>query len=377
MSSRPDTAADAERRAWGWVAALRAGETTPWQSWTGTADRTGRYLPGAQQLELLRRINLAGPPLPTLADRVLAASAPGRGSPDLELVGAQGDAEPPRWGPRPVDPVDLPDSELVRVATGLLAEDVVAHGTPPPPTPRRGPWRPRSYRVVGDPWWADAAREELVRQGRPPGGRRPTVLVLGRDFATMVADAYTAGAFGAGVAPWIEWLGSPRRRTPPRADLHAAAHSWAGRVGPDRLRIVLDPQLLARAVGTRRALPEPPRLAADAVHLAARVAAPLGLLVLPEERRRLLRGGLLPRLLDCPGAPLTLPASHHRWAVRRAERMRAAIRDAGYPVLGDLDTLLPRLDPVPGTAAGQGPAPDDEAGVLALAVRLLREGAAP
>ncbi len=48
----------------------------------------GRYLPGAQQLELLRRLNLAGRPTAALAERVLEASAPGRGTPDLELVGA-------------------------------------------------------------------------------------------------------------------------------------------------------------------------------------------------------------------------------------------------------------------------------------------------
>ncbi len=48
----------------GWVAHLRAGGTTPWLEWTdpGAGDEpAGRALPGAQQLELLRRINLARP----------------------------------------------------------------------------------------------------------------------------------------------------------------------------------------------------------------------------------------------------------------------------------------------------------------------------
>ena len=77
-----------DRRAWGWVAALRAGATTPWQEFTGGGDRGDRYLPGAQQLELLRRLNTAGQPGADLVERVLTASAPGRGRADLQLVGA-------------------------------------------------------------------------------------------------------------------------------------------------------------------------------------------------------------------------------------------------------------------------------------------------
>ena len=115
-----NTTVDAGRaRAWSWIAQLRAGGTTPWRSWTATdASDQGRYLPGAQQLELLRRLNLAGRPSTALVERVLAASAPGRGRPDLELVGVD---EARRFGPPAVDPAELSDDELLRVATGLLA----------------------------------------------------------------------------------------------------------------------------------------------------------------------------------------------------------------------------------------------------------------
>jgi len=83
MSTSVDTG---RARAWAWVAHLRSGGTTPWRAWTA-ADapdrdrfaRGGRYLPGAQQLELLRRLNAAGRPTASLVDRVLNASAPGRG----------------------------------------------------------------------------------------------------------------------------------------------------------------------------------------------------------------------------------------------------------------------------------------------------------
>lgn len=121
-------------RAWGWVAHLREGGTTPWTTWTGDGPATGPLLPGAQQLELLRRLNLAGPPVTTrLADRVLAAEATGRGRPDLELVGV---AEPRSFGWPPVDPAELSDGELLRVAVGLVAgvlaeaPDIVHRATP-------------------------------------------------------------------------------------------------------------------------------------------------------------------------------------------------------------------------------------------------------
>lgn len=360
-----------ERRAWGWVAHLRAGGTTPWSAWRGEGDREGVYLPGAQQLELLRRLQLAGHrdrsrPSQRLVGRVLEASAPGRGTPDLELVGAT-DESP--FGPRPVDPADLRDCELTRVATGLLAEDLVATGVPPVHEASFvRPWRTR-YRLVGDPWLADPAREALIRRGRPPGGRGAVVLVVGRDFATMLTDAWTSRCFDGGSLPWREWLDpvATGPRVPPPTDLERAAATWATRVGPARVRVVLDPAALPRLVGVRRALPQAPTLAADAVDLARQVAAVLGLLVLPPLRRDLLRSTLLPRLVDAPGPRLQLPAEHAPWATQRAARMRDRLLRAGYAVHGDPDLLVPRPEAV-APAGASGPT---EAGVLALAVRLL------
>lgn len=351
-----------ERRAWGWVAALRAGATTPWRDYAGTADRGGRYLPGAQQLELLRRLNATGRPGPALVERVLTASAPGRGRPDLQLVGA---AEESAFGPRPVDPAALPPAELVRVATGLIAEDLVAAGPPPPlPPGRPRPWR-RAYRLVGDPWLADPIRAELRRRGRPPGGRLPTILVLGTDLGSMLADAWTARSFAEGGSGWREWLGGfvAHDRMPPRADLVTHARTWAQRVGRQRVEIVIGPERLPGLVGVRRALPAPPAYSADAVDLARRVSAPLGLLVLPDPRAQLLRETLGPRLADAPGGQLAVPPAHVEWVQGRATRMRDALLRAGYAVHGDPDALVP-------DAPAEGSTPDD-AGVLALAVRLL------
>jgi hypothetical protein len=358
-----------EQRAWGWVASLRDGGTTPWSAWSAEADRTSRFLPGAQQLELLRRLNVAGRPRPTLVERVVAASAPGRGRPDLELVGAH---TPTPWGPRPVDPGDLPAAELLRVATNLLAEDVVAAGLPVDEVPRiNRPWRP--YVVVGVPWLAQPVRREMRRRGRRPGGKGFTAFVLGADVATMTELAWVARSFGEGGPSWAEWVADAARgkRPPPRADLPRMADAWARGVGPQRVRLVLDHDRLPRLLATRGALPRAAVPSADGVDLARWVSAPLGLLVLPDQRADLLRRTLLPWLLDHPGPPLRLDADQRAWAAEQAERMARTIGRAEYAVVGSTDLLVPPATDE-GGAGADGSGPDDDR-VLDLAIRLLLE----
>jgi hypothetical protein len=352
------------RRAWGWVAHLRSGGTTPWRDWTGEGEPRGRVLPGAQQLELLRRLNQAGRPGPDLAAQVLDASAPGRGRPDLELEGA---VERLAFGPPPVDPAALPDDELLRVAANVLAERVVAAGLPEPRYPARPRlWRTR-YRLVGDPALADPMRAALVAQGRPPGGRGSTVLVLGTDVGTMVAHAWTARSLAEGAPAWPDWLAACTRgrALPRRVDLLRTARAWTERVGPERVHVVLDPAAVPRLVGVRRPLPGPLPLSADATDLARRVGQVLGLLAVPGRRRALLHQTLLPRLLAETGPPLVVPPEHADWLHARAVRVRDGLLRAGYPVHGDPDRLLPVERP-------GAPEPSD-AGVLALAMRLLLE----
>ncbi|ANH37808.1 hypothetical protein I601_1369 [Nocardioides dokdonensis FR1436] len=370
-------------RAWAWLEHLREGGTTPWAQWAGTGERTGRVLPGAQQLELLRRLNEAGRPDPGLARRVLAASAPGRGRPDLELVGA---APQSRFGPAPVDPADLPADELIRVTTSLLAEDLVAVPEPEPDLVTRwrrlgGHWgrlRRPHYRLVGDPWRADAARRHLVQRGRPPGGASPTVLVLGGDLAGMLTDLWTDRAFSTGgpVPTWRTWIDTvvESGRLGRGADPLASARRWTERVGPRRVRVVLDPAALPGLVGVR-SLPPAPSLSVDAIDLARRIGGVLGLLVTPPRGREVLRQALLPRLLDAPGPRLGVPPEHHRWVVRRSRRLREDLRSAGYPVVG---TVLGSADAVldhPRRLATAQPGEPHEDRVLALAVRMLLDAA--
>ncbi len=313
----------------------------------------------------------------------------------------QGDADPrpaSDFGPPPVDPADLPAEELLRVAALLLAEDLAAEGDPDDRHDRpddlgrllgdaarrmkrsgRGPWlRPwrTKYKLVGDPWRADALRRDLVARGRPPGGRGALVLVVADDLATMLGDLWTDRCFSTGVAvpawgPWLDALAGSRRIAR-GADPVLVAATWSERVGRERVRIVLDETQLPAVLGVPRLTPRP-AVSAEAAELARLVAKALGLRVTPDVGRRILRERLLPRLVGQPGhpgAPLAVPPEHHRWIHRRSVRMRDAVRAGDYPVVGEVDGLVSR--PRALAASGEtlsGEAADER--VLALAVDLL------
>lgn len=355
-----------EARAWGWVAHLRDGGTTPWSEWgslAGADEQSGRYLPGAQQLELLRRLNQRRLPPPELAERVLGASAPGRGRPDLGLVGVLPESG---FGPPPVDPGDLPADELVRVATALIAEDVVAAGDPlEPRTPRL---LRRRYRLVGDPDVAEVARDALVADGRPPGGRRATVVVVGTDLFSMLVHSWTARSLGAGVRPWPEWLAAQirRGRPPERVDLAALAEKWSQRVGSSRVHVVIDdPRRAVRLAGRRRRVTPAPPLSADAVELARRTAPVVGTLVTPERRSALMRHRLRPVLAAYPGPQLRIPPRAKAHLVRQTADLRRRLAAGDYAVHGALPEPPAQLSDESWVFA-----PSEER-VLALAMQVL------
>jgi hypothetical protein len=398
-----NTSVDAgQARAWAWIAQLRAGGTTPWRSWTGTdasdaagsahSARRGRYLPGAQQLELLRRLNLAGRPSPTLVERVLAASAPGRGRPDLELVGVH---ESRRFGPPPVDPADLSDDELLRVATGLLAQDLASRvemremvvdprSAQPLSSSRRRPRRFRTrYELAGDPWLAASYTGQLVADGRPPGGTGRPVHVLGTDLATMLAHTWAAGAFGKGTPSWPDFLARlrTRRRLPLRVDLPGVVERFGARPGTRRVGVVLDLGELPGLVGVRR-LDRVSEVPAHATELARQIGVALSLHVLPAEQAALLSSVLRPRLAGVTGPAPEVPPEHQDWVEDAAFGLRQRLLRARYPVVGDPDALLPRWSASPADRGSRGlsaiatpdnPAKRSRSSVLDLAIELLLE----
>ncbi len=354
-------------RAWAWIAHLRSGGTTPWRDWSSSdaADRGG-YLPGAQQLELLRRLNLAGHPSAALVERVLAASAPGRGRPDLELVGVDPER---RFGPAAVDPAELSDAELLRVATGLLALGLVERRESAVPGPDRQHVRVTRrfrtrYELAGDPWLVASLTGQLVADGRPPGGGGRSVHVLGTDLATMLAHTWTAAAFGSGAPTWADFLARlrARRRLPRRVDLPGVVERFRARPHTGEVGVVLDLGELPGLVGVRR-LDAVADIPAHATELARQLGTALSLHVLPEEQAALLAGALRPRLARVAGALPEIPPEHRDWVEDAAFGLRQRLLRARYPVVGDPDVVLPH----------EASAGDPRGSALDLAIELLLE----
>ncbi len=387
----PAPARTHEETARAWVAHLRSGGTTTWDAWrergsAGPAGSVGEplvlvggHLPGAQQLELLRRTTIAaGRRVPDeLADRVLRASPFGRGLPDLPLQGGPGAP----FGPVPADPTSFGPFELLRYATLLLADRLAeraasADEDPAPAPPARVRLLRRRYRLVGDPWAAPLLRDALTRRGLPPGGRTPQVLVLAGPLEAMLAATWTHRVLTGTPAPWPAWVAEvhARRRhaLPPGADTVAAARGWAERVGTRRVSVVTSPEalvrlLVPRRVGRRDPIDVPAPLPADAVELARQVRAALEVVCAPGARTRLLTDQLVPLLRALPpgvGQPLGVPGAHRQWVRRRSERLRRGLLSDGYAVAGQPDDLLVR-DGVP---TGALPDPD---GVLRVACEVL------
>lgn len=365
---------DGVHRAWAWVDHLRTGGTTPWSGFGAPAGRGGRsatvsrpsgaHLPGAQQLELLRRLNEAGTVHPTLADQVLATAPPGRGQPALRLPGVAATG----YGARPVDPADVPADELLRVVAGVLAEHLVNQEAPSPKQrralPGRLPWH-RAYHVGGNPLRAAAVRAELAARGRRPGGRDPVVLLLGGATDRMVADTYAWRILHTATATWRWWIAQRASLggLPPRADLAGVARHWAAEVGADRIRIVLDDGALPDLLGVRE-LSRPALPPAEALELIRHVNEVLRVLVGRERHQALLDHILVPLLAGAEGGRLVVPYAQRRWVESESRRVYDELTGAGYAVVGDPAELVaePERDGV------IAPADRD---VLALAVRTL------
>ncbi|MCL2543087.1 MAG: hypothetical protein FWE71_11610 [Nocardioidaceae bacterium] len=349
---RPDS--QASQRAWGWLAALQDGATTPWAEWAAPAEPSLPFFPAAQQLEALRRVNAAagGRPVPgSVTAALLRGGITDRNRGDLPLA----DETPRPFGPPAVDPADLPARDLLPVVSGPLARFLAALAEEPV---RRPLPLVRGWRMVGDPWataYLTAAQQRL-RRGRT--GRR--TLVLGADLVTLTVHAWADHAVSGGRLGLRAWLGErvTEGHLPRPLDLARTAGRVAEEVGPRHTVIALDTARVRR-------LPAPPPVDPTAVELARWVGRPLGVLTGPERRRHLLLHHLLPRATRATG-PVTLPSRWQDLLASYADGQRSALAAKGYPVLGSLDALLPSPAPQP-TAF-----PTDRA-VLDRAIDLLLE----
>lgn len=254
-----------------WSAHLRDGGTTTWATWRADerpsssvdgATRAHPLAPDSAHLELLRRLNeRAGQPNPGLADLVLATPSPGRGRVDVPLPWS-GDG--PAFGNPPIDPQEMPDDELVRLAVGVLAR-ILPDVPAPTPTPELTrwpmPWRKR-FRLHGSPGTVVAVRRALLAQGLVETDWRPTHVVLGRPLPVMMAEHWAAGTMRGGVFRWgTLWNRLQARGTlPAHLDVAHIARRLATSVDvrkePVHLVLARDDAEVAEAVaailGTRR-----------------------------------------------------------------------------------------------------------------------------
>ncbi len=354
---------DFDQRAWSWVEHLRSEGTTPWTDWEGRPCAVpGLPVPGAAQLEVVRRLALAGgaPDFSQLADGVLALSGPGRGLPELPLPGS-----PVRegTGPRPLDPAEIPAQELIRVAEGVLVAQVLGHPVPAPapPSNRHRPWQP-AYRLVGAPVTAPRTSQALARAGRGEGGRRPRVLLVALPFDQLMGEVWSVRVQRSSDARWPRFWARWRKsdHLPVSADLVGLAEHWAAKVGRRRVEVVFaaDPadaaQRVASLLGRTVDVPAEPSLSAESVELLRGVNRVLSIAV-PESRHLELLSGVLVDLVAGPGQPwLAAPSGVRDWAVARSTRMVEELLEGGYAVHGEPGLLVPDL------RSGHPDAPDPE-----------------
>jgi hypothetical protein len=371
----PQDETEYAERVLAWAGSLRAGSSRTWKEFLddpGDVERLhwhDRPLPGAAQLELVRR--LAGSGLPRfaeLADLVLTTAGPGRGLVDTPLP----------WpadrgiGAPAVEPDQLPAEEVLRAAAGVLTRLLASEADLPDPRVSR-PWRPwrRGFTLLGAPTTVDLVRAALRARGLREGGPRTTWFVLGGPLEDVMAQRWSARVrSGAGLKWQRLWrTAATNDRLPPGVALPTIAQHVADEFDPARVHVVLadDPsgalEVVADVLGVTGGRLEP-RVDVLATDLLRRLNPVLGLAVGEDGRRRIvdrawtdLAGGEAP-------APLGAPAAHLDWAISAGERMADALSAGRYAVHGDPASVVPTRR----AGVRRAPDPDD---VLAHALLVV------
>jgi hypothetical protein len=331
-----------------WAEFLDGPATTPAGGTDGIGDGP---LPGAAQLELVRRLAAGEPSLPRfreLADLVLTTAGPGRGLLDIPLPWPAARTV----GTPPVGPEDLPADELLRVSAGVLARLLAGEHDPTTSRPARPSrpwraWRP-GFTLLGAPTTVELVRGALRRRGLREGGSRTTWFVLGGPLEDLMVQRWSARVHaGAGLRWQRLWRNSATNdRLPPGITLPAIARHVADEFGHARVHVVLaeDPSTVLAQVADVLGVPADPlerRGEVLATDLLRRVNPVLGL-TLGEEARRRVVDRVWPAIAEGePVAPLGAPKAHLDWAIATGEKMAGALRGARYAVHGDPAIVVP------------------------------------
>jgi hypothetical protein len=361
-----------------WAGLLRAGSTQTWSAFLGGpaaeagATDSGSLLPGAAQLELVRRLAAGsgdGDELPDfagLADLVLTTAGPGRGLVDVPLPwpgASTGSTSEVLIGTPPVEPDRLPADEILRVAAGVLAR-LLAAETGSPVRPPSRPWRPwrRGFTLLGAPTTVEQVRAALLARGLREGGSRTTYLVLGGPLEDLMAQRWSARVrAGAGLRWQRMWrTAATNDRVPPGIALPTIAGQLADQFTPARVHVVLAPDasatlaLVGEILGVSTA-PVAGRYDVLATDLLRRVNPVLSLTVGEDARRQVVHH-VWPEISagEEPG-PLGAPAAQLDWAVTAGERMAVGLSGGRYAVHGDPALVVPTRR----TGVRRAPDPDD------------------
>ncbi|MGY2877014.1 hypothetical protein ACVW00_004204 [Marmoricola sp. URHA0025 HA25] len=355
MDPRDEAAYAGRVRAW--AGQLRTGSSPTWREFLARPDpekslRHDGPLPGAAQLELVRRLADQHPAVPRfaeLADLVLTTAGPGRGLVDAPLP----------WpaertvGTPAVEPDELPAEEILRACAGVLARLLAPEAALPSPRVAR-PWRPwrKGFTLLGGPTTVELVRGALHQRGLREGGARTTWFVLGGPLEDLMAQRWSARVrAGAGVRWQRLWrTAATNDRLPPAIALPTIARHVAEEFDPARVHVVLaeDPQgaleIVADVLGVAGG---PVEAYADvlATDLLRRVNPPLGLAVGEEARRRIIDRVWRDLAGGEEAAPLGAPAAQLDWAVATGERMANALSAGRYAVHGDPAIVVPTRRP--------------------------------
>ena len=340
------TYADAVRS---WSAHLSSGGTTTWTAFDGGPVESGP-VPHAANLELLRRVNLAGGAAPRVVEALLAVDPPGRGALDQPLT----HPDAPRFGAPAVVPEELPDEELLRVAVAALVELTPTSLIETAPAARG---RGRRFRVHGVPGATSAMRRSLLDHGWVEGQWRAVDLVFVVPLEEGVADLWRhrvrEGAAVSWPRFWRRVMGEPRLR--PRLDVADLAERVTASTKPSRVHVCVGASVadaVAVAEGVVGLTPSEPPRAAEAPVATALRARVNQVLAIAGRAGAPTAAGLDALLAVIPPAPpLRAPAFADDHVTTTTASLRDALaggqRRAGYAVHGDLAILDSRGQDAP------------------------------